>query len=55
MFQQEIKNAEIMRRKWLTYYFSCNHMDYDEKIVKISKINKFIEKIHDPFRFYTVI
>jgi hypothetical protein len=45
MFQQEMKNAEI-RKNWLSSFF------LNQKIVEITSINKFIEKIIDPFKFY---
>jgi hypothetical protein len=43
IFQQEIKNAEIIRGSWFFTKY---------KVVKIHKLNKFIEQILDPYKFY---
>ena len=58
MFNQEIKNAEILKKNFI-HYFLCNNNFFvsffyndDDKYIKVTSINPFIEKIMDPYKFY---
>ena len=58
MFNQEIKNAEILKKNFINY-FLCNNNFFvsffyndDDKYIKVTSINPFIEKIMDPYKFY---
>jgi hypothetical protein len=46
MFNQEIKNAEILRRRWFP-----NWCCWQRKLIKPTEINDFIRHINDPFSF----
>ena len=47
MFHQEIRNAEVKKRRWLPFWL---HKDR-KKIIDPHQINKFVEELMDPFRF----
>ena len=59
MFNQEIKNAEILKKNCI-HYFLCHsnffvsffYNNEDDKYIKVTSINPFIEKIMDPYKFY---
>ena len=58
MFEQEIKNAEIRKNSCLSFLFFNNHYilsffnNEEDKYVKVTNINPFIEKIMNPYKFY---
>jgi hypothetical protein len=58
MFEQEIKNAEITKNNCLSFLFFNNHYilsffnNKEDKYVKVTNINPFIEKIMNPYKFY---
>jgi large-conductance mechanosensitive channel len=47
MFHQEIKNAEIKKRRWLPFWLYKDR----SKFIDPYKINRFIEELMDPFKF----
>jgi hypothetical protein len=58
MFNQEIKNAEILKKNcflghnnFLFSFFLYSTND-DDKYMKVTSINPFIEKIMNPYKFY---
>jgi len=58
MFEQEIKNAEIIKNNFFSFLFFNNHyilslfINEEDKYVKVTNINPFIEKIMNPYKFY---
>lgn len=55
MFEQEIKNAEIIKNNFIPSFYKiifCFYESPDDKIIKITDINPFIQKILDPYKFY---
>jgi hypothetical protein len=51
MFQQEMKNAELVRGMWIYRLFKCKFKT--EKIIDPQKINPFIDNLLDPFKIKT--
>jgi hypothetical protein len=47
MFHQEIRNAEIKKRRWLPFWIWKDR----KKLIDPHKINRFVEELMDPFRF----
>ena len=47
MFHQEIRNAEIKKRRWLPFWIWKDR----KKIIDPHQINRFVEELMDPFRF----
>jgi len=58
MFEQEIKNAEIIKNNCFSFLFFNNHYilslfnNEEDKYIKVTNINPFIEKIMNPYKFY---
>lgn len=47
MFHQEVRNAEIKKRRWLPFWLYKDRT----KLIDPYQINKFVEELMDPFRF----
>jgi hypothetical protein len=47
MFHQEIRNAEIKKRRWLPFWIWKDR----KKLIDPHQINRFVEELMDPFRF----
>ena len=47
MFHQEIRNAEVKKRRWLPFWIWKDR----KKIIDPHQINRFVAELMDPFRF----
>lgn len=48
MFEQEIFNAEILKKNWLKNYVCCRFFYFNKNKKKPRELNKFISLINDP-------
>ena len=47
MFHQEIRNAEVKKRRWLPFWIWKDR----KKIIDPHQLNRFVAELMDPFRF----